>query len=140
MRIMTLDFSERDPGPTIDSGWAVDAVRLAKNDFPNVDISFPLYGQDFGPRGRRATTYLEAIAISSIAGVPIERGPTGAPFIRYLLFNNEQHQLWFDDAESTGRVLGAWTPEVLPLDVGVLFYGLGAEDPAMFERIGPRMP
>ena len=70
----------------------------------------------------------------------MQRGPTGTAFVPYRLFGNESHQLWFDDAESTGRVLGAWTPEVLPLDVGVLFYGLGAEDPAMFERIGARLP
>jgi hypothetical protein len=140
MRIMTLDYSERDPGPTIDPGWAVDAVRLAKNDFANVDISYPLYGTDFGPRGRRSVTYHDAIAISTVARAPIERGPTGAPFVRYAAFGNEQHQLWFDDAESTGRALGAWGGDVLPLDVGVLFYGLGAEDPALFERIGARMP
>ena len=140
MRIMTLDYSEKDPGPTIDPGWAVDAVRLAKGDFANVDVSYPLYGMDFGPRGRRPVIYHDAIAISTIARVPIERGPTGAPFISYLAFGNEQHQLWFDDADSTGRALGAWTGDVMPLDVGVLFYGLGAEDPALFERIGARMP
>lgn len=140
MRIMTLDYSERDPGPTIDPGWAVDAVRLAKNDFPNVDVSYPLYGMDFGPRGRRPIVYHDAIAISTIARAPIERGPTGAPFLRYTAFGGESHQLWFDDAESTARALGAWTGEVLPLDVGVLFYGLGAEDPALFERLAARMP
>ncbi|HVH42369.1 MAG TPA: hypothetical protein VM925_08490 [Labilithrix sp.] len=140
MRVMTLDYSEREPGPTIDPGWAVDAVRLAKRDFANVDVSYPLYGMDFGPRGRRPVIYHDGIAISTIARVPIERGPTGAPFVRYLAFGGESHQLWFDDAESTGRALGAWTADVLPLDVGVLFYGLGAEDPALFERIGARMP
>jgi hypothetical protein len=139
MRIMTLDYSERDPGPTIDPGWAVDAVRLAKNDFANVDLAYPLYGADFGPRGRRSVIYHEGIALSTIAGVPIERGPTGAPFIRYVAFGGELHQLWFDDAESTGRALGAWSSDVLPLDVGVVFYGLGAEDPTLFERIGGRM-
>ncbi len=139
MRIMTLDYSERAPGPTIDPGWAVDAVRLARTDFANVDVSYPLYGMDFGPRGRRPVIYHDAIAISTIAKVPILRGPTGAPFIDYLAFGGEQHQLWFDDAESTGRALGAWTADVLPLDVGVLFYGLGAEDPALFERLGARM-
>lgn len=140
MRIMTLDFSERTPGPTIDPGWAVDAVRLAKADFPNVDISYPLYGTDFGPKGRRSVIYHDAIAISTIAKVPIQRGPTGAPFIRYRAFGNEDHELWFDDAESTGLALGAWTGDVLPLDVGVLFYGLGAEDPALFDRLAARLP
>jgi spore germination protein YaaH len=140
MRIMTLDFSEDSPGPTIDPGWAVDAARLAKSDFPNVDVAYPLYGTDFGPRGRRPVTYHEARAISAIAGAPIERGPTGAPFLRYVAFGGEQHELWFDDAESTGRALGAWSYDVLPPDVGILFYGLGAEDPALFERLSARLP
>ncbi len=140
MRIMTLDYSDKGPGPTIDPGWAVDAVRLARSDFPKVDISYPLYGTDFGPGSPRSITYLEARAIATISGAPIERGPTGAPFIRYLAFGGEQHQLWFDDAESTGRALGAWSYDVLPSDVGVLFYGLGAEDPALFNRLSERMP
>jgi hypothetical protein len=139
MRIMTLDFSEAAPGPTIEPGWAVDAVRLARSEFANVDISFPLYGNDFGPRGRRAVTYLEARAIASIAETPIERGPTGAPFISYRTAAGEPHQIWFDDADSAGRALGAWTYDVLPQDVGVLFYGLGAEDPSIFERLSERL-
>jgi hypothetical protein len=140
MRIMTLDYSERSPGPTIDPGWAVDAVRLAKGDFRNVDIAYPLYGTDFGPRGRRSILFHEARSIAQIAGVPIERGPTGAPFLRYVAFGGEPHELWFDDAESTGRALGAWSYDVLPADVGVLYYGLGAEDPSLFDRIAARLP
>jgi len=140
MRIMTLDFSEATPGPTIDPGWAVDAVRLAKEDFANVDVSYPLYGTDWGPRGRRSATYHEARAIAAIGGATIERGPTGAPFLRYVSFGNEQHEMWFDDAESTGRALGAWTYDVLPPDVGILYYGLGAEDPAVFDRLAARTP
>ena len=140
MRIMTLDFSESGPGPTIDPGWAVDAVRLARADAPAVDIAYPLYGTDFGPRGRRPTTYYEAIALSSIARAPIERGPTTAPFIRYVGFGGEPHEMWFDDTDSTSRALAAWNHDVLPADVGVLFYGLGAEDPSLFERLGARMP
>ena len=139
IRIMTLDYSEAEPGPTIDPGWAVDAVRLARSDFAAVDVAFPLYGTDFGPRGRRPVTYHEARAIAAISGAPIERGPTGAPFVRYLAFGGEPHQLWFDDAESTGLALGAWSLEVLPADVGVLFYGLGAEDPALFDRLAERL-
>lgn len=140
MRIMTLDFSEQNPGPTLEPGWAVDAVRLALTDFPRCDISVPLYGMDFGPRGRRPTTWFEAQAITTKGGIVIERGPTGAPFFKYELFGNETHELWFDDATSTARALGAWTFETLPADVGVLFYGLGAEDPTLFEQIGGRMP
>jgi hypothetical protein len=140
MRVMTLDFSDRGPGPTIDPGWAVDAVRLARRDAPAVDIAYPLYGTDFGPRGARPTTYFEAIALAQISRVPIERGPTTAPFIRYIGLNNEPHEMWFDDTDSTSRALSAWTHDVLPPEVGVVFYGLGAEDPALFERLGARMP
>lgn len=140
IRVMTLDFSEHGPGPTIDPGWAADAVRLAKRDAPAVDIAYPLYGTDFGPRGRRPTTWLEAVALAQTNGVPIERGPTTAPFLRYASFGGEPHQLWFDDAESTARALGAWSFDVLPADVGVVFYGLGAEEPSLFERLSKRYP
>ena len=139
LRVMTLDFSEKAPGPTIDPGWAADAVRVAKRDAPAVDIAYPLYGTDFGPRGRRATTYSEARGMASIANVPIERGPTTAPFLRFTLFG-EPHEMWFDDTDSTSRALAAWSYDVLPPDVGVVFYGLGAEDPTLFERLGARVP
>ncbi len=140
MRIMTLDYSEAAPGPTIDPGWAVDAVRLALADFAACDVSIPLYGTDFGPRGRRPTTWFEARAISETGRIPVERGPTGAPFFRYASFAGESHELWYDDATSTARALGAWSLDVLPPEVGVLFYGLGAEDPTLFESLGARMP
>lgn len=140
MRIMTLDYSDAGPGPTIDPGWAVDAVRLARSDAPAVDIAYPLYGTDFGPRGRRSITWLEATATASAFGARIERGPTTAPFVRYSGYGNEPHELWFDDTDSTARALAAWGHDVLPPDVGVVFYGLGAEEPGLFERIGARMP
>ncbi|MEA2752266.1 MAG: spore germination protein, partial [Myxococcales bacterium] len=114
MRIMTLDFSDQGPGPTIDPGWAADAVRLAKRDAPNVDVAYPLYGTDFGPRGRRSTTYLEAVAMANVTGAAIEHGPTTAPFLRYVAYGNEPHELWFDDLDSTGRALAAWDYDVLP--------------------------
>lgn len=138
LRVMTLDYSETSAGPTIDPGWAVDAGRLARRSSSNVDVSVPLYGTDFGPRGRRSVTWFEAVAIAGTGGTTA-RGPTGAPFVRYAR-DGEAHELWFDDAESTGLVLGAMTPDALPLDVGVLFYGLGAEDPSLFARLAARMP
>jgi hypothetical protein len=140
VRVMTLDYSENGPGPTIDAGWAVDAARLAKREVDGraaVDIAVPLYGIDFGPRGLRPTTWFEAVAIASSAALPIERGPTGSPFVRYAR-DGEQHVLWFDDAISTARALGGWTYDVLPADVGVVFYGLGAEEPTLFAQLAAR--
>lgn len=138
LRVMTLDYSEQAPGPTIDPGWAVDAGRLARRSSSSVDVSVPLYGTDFGPRGRRSVTWFEAVALAS-AGGAMTRGPTGAPVVRYAR-DGEAHELWFDDAESTGLALGAMSLEALPADVGVLFYGLGAEDPSLFARLAARMP
>ncbi|MDB4934685.1 MAG: hypothetical protein JWP87_1657 [Labilithrix sp.] len=140
MRVMTLDFSDKGPGPTIDPGWAVDAARVALRDAPAVDIAYPLYGTDFGPRGRRPTTYLEAIATATVTNARIEHGPTTAPFLRYVAYGNEPHEMWFDDTDSTSRALAAWNFDVLPADVGIVFYGLGAEEPTLFERLGARMP
>lgn len=139
-RVMTLDFSVGDPGPTIDTGWAVDAARLALGDFPNVDISYPLYGTDFGPRGSRSVTYLEAMGTAATTHTPIGRGASGAPFFSFVNEENERHTIWFDDADSTALALGAWTYEVLSPRVGIVFYGLGAEDPTLFERLSERLP
>jgi hypothetical protein len=138
LRIMTLDYSDdyQTPGPTIDPGWAVDAIRLASTAARPMDIAYPLYGNDFGPRGLRPVTYADAIA----ARGKIARGPTGAPFVAWTGFNGESHQTWFDDAESTGLALGAWAPPTVSEDVGVLFYGLGAEDPTLWDRLAARMP
>jgi spore germination protein YaaH len=141
LRVMTVDFSDTQPGPTIDPGWAVDAARVALAEAPAVDLAYPLYGTDFGPRGRRSTTWLEAVATASSAHAAIARGPTTALFVSYVSpVGAEPHTLWFDDATSTGHALGAWSYDVLPSDVGVVFYGLGAEEPGLFERLGARMP
>jgi spore germination protein YaaH len=84
-------------------------------------------------------TYLEAFGVASLAQVRIERGPTGAPFFTWR-DGAGPHVTWFDDAESTARGLGAWTHDVLPPDVGVLFYGLGAEDPRLWDELAVRLP
>jgi spore germination protein YaaH len=141
LRVMTVDFSTMEAGPTIDPGWAVDAVRLARKDDSAVDITYPLYGTDFGPRGHRSTTYFDAIATSvTAAGVSIDRGPTTAPVVRYAAYGGEPHEIWFDDVESTSHALASWSYDVLPADVGVVFYGLGAEQPNLFEQLATRMP
>lgn len=144
IRVMTLDFSETaDPGPTIEPGWAVDAARVALRDTTEagVDIAYPLYGTDWTlfTGERRSVTWFDAMGMVQLSRAPIERGPTGAPFLRFDAFGGP-HELWFDDAESTARALGAWNAEVLPAGVGVVFYGLGAEDPELFERLGARYP
>lgn len=140
MRVMTLDYSVGTAGPTIDPGWAVDATRLALSQFDKVDISYPLYGTDFGPRGPRETSYDEAIATTINNRTSIQRGPTGAPFLVYRNDIGEDHAIWFDDAQSTAEALGSWAVPTLPPSVGVTFYGLGKEDPALWDELAARMP
>jgi spore germination protein YaaH len=139
-RVMTLDFSGRVAGPTIDSGWAVDAVTFAsqQSGAAALDVAFPLYGNDFttsGSGGVRFTTYLEALGIADTYTRTPVRGATDELFIDYTDGARQTHELWYDDAQSTLVTLGAWDPKTLPASVGVVFYGFGAEDPALWSAI-----
>ena len=141
MRVMTLDYSEGGPaGPTTDPGWAVDAVRLAKSHSANVDVAYPLYGIDFSQNGDRLTSWTEAMGIVSAQQLQISRSPTNTPSIHYISDDGLPHDLWWDDAESTADALGAWTYDVMPEDVGVMYYGLGSEDPQLFQALSSRLP
>ncbi|WP_394824784.1 hypothetical protein [Pendulispora albinea] len=144
LRVMTLDFSccGAGAGPTIESGWAVDAVRLARSQAggARISVAYPLYGVDFSRAGERLVTYLEAKGLAALHGLTPARGPTGTPNFRYLDPNGESHELWYDDSESILRTLRAWGPEVFPIDVGVVFYGLGAEDPILWREMARGLP
>jgi spore germination protein YaaH len=141
-RLMTLDYSANSSaGPTIDTGWAVDAYRFAasRTSLP-IDVSLPLYGTDFSDLGERSVTYLEAMGAAATFGAPVSRGPTGAPHVAYTDADGHAHDVWFDDAYSTILELDALGPSTLPPAVGVTFYGLGAEDPALFSSLAARLP
>ena len=143
VRVTTLDYSTaQSPGPTTDPGWAVDAYRFAHAYLPNtpMDVSYPLYGADFGPSGIRGTSWVEARGIADLAGVgDFPRGPTGAPNFSYTR-EDGAHQIWFDDATSTEEALAAWSYNVLPANTGVFFWGFGAEDPTLWNQLAARLP
>jgi spore germination protein YaaH len=141
IRLMTLDYSLPGAGPTIDTGWVTDVYRHATNTAPGarLDVSYPLYGVEFAPRGTRFTTYLEAIGLQTLYGATVNRGPTGALFFNYRAPDGTIHQVWFDDAASTKQGLGALGASIPP-DVGILFYGFGAEDPQLFSSISQATP
>ncbi len=137
---MTLDYSGNVAGPTIDSGWAVDAVRFARLSAPStaMDVAFPLYGNDFtlsGSGGVRLTTYLEALGLADTYKATAARGATQELFLDYSDESKQPHELWYDDATSTLVTLAAWDTQTLPIDVGVVYYGFGAEDPALWAAI-----
>jgi hypothetical protein len=139
VRMMTLDFSccGQGGGPSIDSGWAVDAARYGKGRAGSVpvDIAFPLYGTDFSDLGERFVDYTDGRAIADVLGIAPERAIGGELHFGWADAAGRAHHTWYPDAVTASRVLGAWNESVLPGDVGVLFYGLGAEDPALFSTV-----
>ncbi|MGZ3450214.1 MAG: hypothetical protein ACXVEF_11505 [Polyangiales bacterium] len=142
LRAMTLDFSDHAPGPTTDPGWTVDVarkVRALAGSSVALDVAYPLYGTDFSP-APRSITFLEAMGIASSRGLTVQRGPTGAPHLSWTDTAGVAHESWFDDASSTLRALRAFDVETLPPSVGLVFYGLGAEDPALFPALAEAMP
>ena len=138
LHVETLDYSccAGAAGPTIDSGWAVDVERSAsKQTSAPLDVAFPLYGWDFGPSGQRSVTYLEAQGVAASTGAQVSRGPTGALYYDWQDESGGAHETWFDDGTSTSWTLAAWDTTTLQADVGVVFWGLGAEDPALWSTL-----
>ena len=142
VRVMTLDFSDPNPGPTVDPGWAVDAVRFTRSKVGAlpVDVAMPLYGNDVSDLGTRSVGFFEATGIAADYHVDVQRGALDNPHFQYTDGAGHAHQIWYDDADSTSRTLRAWDPGTLPMDVGVVFYGLGAEDPAVWPTIARGLP
>jgi spore germination protein YaaH len=67
--------------------------------------------------------------MAASAGVQITRSLGGE-----LWFDLLDSQVWFDDARSTLLTLTALS-SALPSTVGVLYYGLGSEDPAVWSTV-----
>jgi hypothetical protein len=140
IRLMTLDFSccGAGPGPTIDSGWAVDVARLAQSRSGGapIDVSFPLYGTDFSDLGERPVTFLEAHATAKYHGIIPQRALTGTLHFEWREpTTGRRHITWFEDGISTVRALRSWDDRTLPPNVGIVYYGLGAEEPRLWETI-----
>ncbi len=139
IRLMTLDYSccGAPSGPTTDPGWAVDVARTTRDVAPRatLDIAYPLYGYDFDGDREKDLSYGDAEALAAVAHVTPVRGPTSALHFHYLDGAGHTHEVWFDDATSTTRALAAWTADVLPANVGVVYYGLGGEDPSLFAAL-----
>lgn len=139
-RVMTLDFSGNQPGPTIDTGWAVDALRFAQQSSGNaaLDVAYPLYGNDFATTGTasvRFTTFLEADGLAANYKKTATRAPSQELTLDYTDDANQSHELWYDDSVSTLVALHAWDAQTLPTTTGVVYYGFGAEDPALWAAI-----
>lgn len=141
-RVMTLDFSCcPGPGPTTDPTWIADVMAFTRTQAAGtaLDFSFPLFGTDFGPNGQRSVTYIEATGLAAANRVPVQRSPTGAPMFRYP-GPDGTHDVYFDDVVSTSLTLSASDAATVDAATGVIFYGLGAEQPGLFDDLSRRTP
>jgi spore germination protein YaaH len=144
-RVLTVDYAGTaagtTPGPTLDSGWAVDAVRFAVTYTSTVpvDVSFPLYGNDFTTSSQaipaRSATFLDAVGLAQTYAQTPQRAATQELVLEYTDDTLATHELWYSDATSAVTTLGAWDYTTLPSNIGVVFYGLGAEDPALWDAV-----
>lgn len=142
VRVMTLDWSccSRPGGPSTDAAWAAEAVDFAGRLAPGLarSVTMPLFGTDFGDKGSRSVTFVEASGLAQVHGAHVERTVSGVPHFGYTDGDGLQHDVWYDDVLSTELTLGVWA-STLPADVGVLYYGLGAEDPGLWSGLARSM-
>lgn len=138
MDVATLDYSccGSGPGPTLDAGWAAEAVHYAAARAPGVPLtaSVPLYGVDFSPTDSAYVCYDDAERTLTHEHASLERTAAGTPHFAYTA-SGVAHEVWFDDAVSLGLALAAWEPPALGADVGVTWYSLGCEDPNVWPRV-----
>jgi len=139
-RLMTLDFSccGAPPGPSIDTGWAVDVARATRSAVGarGIDVAYPLYGTDWSEAGSRPISYADAHVLAEAHGASTERSAAGELTFTFEDEAHHHHEAWCPDHVSVARALSAWS--ALPSDVGVVLYGLGAEDPRLFSVLAER--
>lgn len=134
-RLMTLDYSGGEPGPTTDAAWIGEVAALARTKLGQTPLSvtLPLYGIDFGGAEPRQISYVEAVGLASHHRVQILRSDSGGLYTSYS-GSDGVHQVYFDDARSLAQLRAA-TDETLPQGAGVVYYGLGGEDPALWSQL-----
>ena len=140
--LMTLDLHccEGVPGPTTSASWISEVALFAKPLLGSTPlaVSLPLYGTHFGKDTQRPVSYLEAVGIASREHIEILRNEEGNLHFNYLDQTGSVSQIYFDDAESTLRMM--WQlDKSLSAEVGILYYGLGAEDPGLWGELKERM-
>ena len=142
-RLMTLDFSccGAGPGPTLDSLWAASVASVAIGQVPEgmVDLAIPLYGVHFWPGRQQYVSYTSAMAISAQHQAAIHRSADNVPHFQFPEAG-QVHEVWFDDQASILSYLAAWKPPTVPASVGVVLYGVGDEDPALWPSLGEVRP
>lgn len=137
VRLLTVDLSccGSGPGASTDSSWIADVVQLAATRTGPTALSYtlPLYGTAFGPGAsdERPVGFLDALGLAGLYRVQIERAPAGALHFDYTDGLGARRSVWFDDARSLTGYQRALDAALSP-SIGVFYYGLGSEDPALW--------
>lgn len=137
VRLLTVDLSccGSGPGATTDSSWIAGVLTLAATRTGGTALSYtlPLYGTAFGPGqgDERPVGFLEALGLAGLYQVQIQRAPEGALHFDYTDGLGARRSVWFDDTRSLTGYQRALDATLSP-SIGVFYYGLGAEDPALW--------
>ncbi len=142
VRLMTVDYSlGSGPGPNVDPSWAFASATRALDEVgaTALDVAVPLYGvrSPVVGSGGEVVSYAQAQALAQAAGRGAWRALGGELSVRLPpdAPHAEPTDIWFEDARSTLLVLAAWPSPTLRADVGILFDGLGQEDPGLWPAL-----
>lgn len=138
VRLMTYDLSigPVPPGPSTRASWVRDVVNYARSKGvppSKLEIGLPAYGYDFPETGKGAPVplrYEEVMALLKRVKATVARDENGSPHFEYA-----GQQVWFDDAESIGRLL-ADLADVAPHVRGLAIWGIGRADPNLGKVLG----
>jgi hypothetical protein len=141
LRLMTYDLSigPVPPGPTTKASWVREVVAYARSKAiapAQLEIGLPAYGYDFPPQGKGtplALKHNEIMQLKARVKAEVRRDELGTPHFSYDA-KEGRHEVWFDDAESLGRLLEDLRP--IAGDVrGVAIWGIGGADPLLVEAL-----
>lgn len=150
IRLMTVDYSccGDGPGPGTAVDWIDEVTRfaLARVSMTPISFTLPLYGTGFeillddqnqARVEERPVTFLEALGLAGKYQTQIQRTSAGALHFAYTTETGAKREVWFDDARSMRSYLHGLDGSV-PAGTGVFYYGLGAEDPALWDGLPRR--
>ncbi len=146
INLMTYDYTGRnsEPGPISPPGWVVDVLDYAASvsDLQTVQFGMPFYGYSW-PRGNppaQATTWSSVQPWIESFNVEVQRLPeSGEAFIDYKPRGLPRQVVVFNDGESVRARLE--TVLAAHPDVGGLaIWGLGGEDPAVWDALAELRP
>lgn len=142
--LMTYDFTNRNepPGPVADVAWVSDVVSYAATvtDVADVRVGLPFYGYSW-TRARppaRATTWEASDRLVRQFGLAPERDPSSGELVIDLDVRGLPRQVIY---VSDGETLRGRLEALEGLGVGgVAIWGLGGEDPAVWDFLREARP